>query len=233
VGQFSAGVNKRTPIQCLKRLKGPHLALFSPPTRSTWDKGCELLATYTEVETGAKDRLGNRPELRKAIAHAKRCKATLVVAKLDRLARSVAVTSMLHQSGVDSVCVDNPSANRLTVQILSAVAEAEARAISERTKAALAAYKARGDCLGASLPQCRNLTQEGRLRGAKKATETHRRNAAEAYADVAEEMRLLRASGKSLRGIARILNCDGHTTRRGKPWNPMQVQRVLTRSTPQ
>ena len=58
------------------------------------------------------------------------------------------------------MCVDNPSANRLTVQILSAVAEAEARAISERTKAALAAYKARGGRLGASFPQCRNLPKE-------------------------------------------------------------------------
>jgi DNA invertase Pin-like site-specific DNA recombinase len=189
--------------------------------------GCELLATYTEVETGTKDRLENRPELRKAIAHAKRCKGTLVVAKLDRLARSVAVTSMLHQSNVDFVCVDNPSANRLTVQILSAVAEAEARAISERTKAALAAYKGRGGLLGASLPQCRNLSQEDRLKGAKSAAETHKRNAAEAYVDVAEEMRALRASGRSLREIASLLNADGQTTRRGKSWNAMQVKRVL------
>jgi DNA invertase Pin-like site-specific DNA recombinase len=131
--------------------------------------GCELLATYTEVETGTKDRLENRPALRKAIAHAKRCKGTLVVAKLDRLARSVAVTSMLHQSNVDFVCVDNPSANRLTVQILSAVAEAKARAISERTKAALAAYKARGGRLGAIIaampkPDLRS-PHEGRYNG--------------------------------------------------------------------
>jgi DNA invertase Pin-like site-specific DNA recombinase len=110
--------------------------------------GCELLALYGGRD-GQTDSLRNRPELQRAIRHAKRCKGTLVVAKLDRLARSVAVTSMLHQSGVDFVCVDNPSANRLTVQILSAVAEAEARAISERTKAALAAYKARGLPLGA------------------------------------------------------------------------------------
>jgi DNA invertase Pin-like site-specific DNA recombinase len=192
--------------------------------------GCELLATYTEVETGKKDSLGNRPELRKAIAHTKRCNGTLVVAKLDRLARSVAVTSMLHQSNVDFVCVDNPSANRLTVQILSAVAEAEARAISERTKAALAACKARGGLLGASLPQCRNLSHDARLKGAHNAGVAHRKNAAEAYADVAEEMHALRASGKSLREIAGALNADSQTTRRGKPWNPMQVKRILDRS---
>jgi DNA invertase Pin-like site-specific DNA recombinase len=191
--------------------------------------GCELLATYTEVETGKKGSLGNRPELRKAIAHAKRCKGTLVVAKLDRLARSVAVTSMLHQSGVDFICVDNPSANRLTVQILSAVAEAEARSISERTRAALSAYKARGGHLGASLPQCRNLTQEARMKGARIAAESHRRNASDAYRDLAEELRQLRASGKSLRQLADVLNADGQTTRRGRPWNAMQVKRILDR----
>jgi DNA invertase Pin-like site-specific DNA recombinase len=134
---------------------------------------------------------------------------------------------MLHQSGVDFVCVDNPSANRLTVQILSAVAEAEARAISERTKAALAAYKARGGRLGASLPRSRNLTQEGRIKGAKRAAEVHRSNATEAYVDVAQEMRALRVTGKSLRGIADILNSSGQTTRRGKPWSAIQVKRVL------
>jgi DNA invertase Pin-like site-specific DNA recombinase len=189
--------------------------------------GCELLATYTEVETGKKDSLGNRPELRKAIAHAKRSKGTLVVAKLDRLARSVAVTSMLHQSGIDFVCVDNPSANRLTVQILSAVAEAEARAISERTKAALAAYKARGGRLGASLPQCRNLTHEARAKGARSAAEAHRKNAVEAYTDVAPLIQNLRRNGKSLRMIAHSLNLEGQSTRRDKMWNPMQVKRVL------
>jgi DNA invertase Pin-like site-specific DNA recombinase len=191
--------------------------------------GCDLLATYTEVETGTKDRLENRPELRKAIAHAKRCKGTLVVAKLDRLARSVAVTSMLHQSNVDFVCVDNPSANRLTVQILSAVAEAEARAISERTKAALAAYKARGGRLGASLPQCRNLTYQAQLKGAKAASLAHKRNAGEAYSDLTETMSKLRDSGKSLREIAVTMNDAGEVTRRGKRWNAMQIKRVLDR----
>ena len=192
--------------------------------------GCELLATYTEVETGKKDSLGNRPELRKAIAHAKRCKGTLVVAKLDRLARSVAVTSLLHQSGIDFVCVDNPSANRLTVQILSAVAEAEARAISERTKAALAAYKARGGRLGASLPKCRNLTVDSRLKGACAAGKAHRRNANEAYADLFEIVSQLRNGGKTLRQIAQAMNDAGYATRRGKPWNPMQIKRVLNRA---
>jgi DNA invertase Pin-like site-specific DNA recombinase len=151
------------------------------------------------------------------------------VAKLDRLARSVAVTSMLHQSNIDFVCVDNPSANRLTVQILSAVAEAEARAISERTKAALRAYKARGGRLGASLPQCRNLTLEARKKGARLAAQRHTELAKEAYADLSPLILSLRDSGNSLREVAEVLNRQGHTTRRSKPWNPMQVKRVIER----
>lgn len=192
--------------------------------------GCRIIASYTEIETGKRDSLDNRPELRKAIAHAKRSGATLVVAKLDRLTRSVAVLSMLQSSGVDFVACDNPYANRLTIQILAAVAEDEVRRISERTKAALAAYKARGGRLGASLDQCRNLTDDARRRGAKNAGVAVSAKADEAYADIAEDLRDLRAGGMSLQQIADQLNTDGHTTRRGKPWNPVQVRRVLHRS---
>lgn len=190
---------------------------------------CELIATYTEIETGKKDTLANRPELQKAISHSRRAKATLVVAKLDRLARSVAVTSLLHQSNIDFVCVDNPSANRLTVQILAAVAEAEARSISERTRAALAAYKSRGGKLGASLPKCRNLDGAARRKGTVTAALVNIRNATVAYSDLAPTIRDLRGNGSTLREIAVALNTEGQTTRRGKPWNAMQVKRVLDR----
>ena len=107
----------------------------------------ELLASYTDIETGTK-KGNNRPELKKAIAHANRKKAVLLIAKLDRLARNVAFVSNLMESSVEFIAVDNPSANRLTVHILAAVAEAEAEAISARTKAALAAAKERGVILG-------------------------------------------------------------------------------------
>lgn len=76
--------------------------------------GCELIGEYTEVERSHRDDLDNRPELRKAIRHAKRSKATLVIAKLDRLSRSVFVTAELMKSGVEFVACDNPTANRLT-----------------------------------------------------------------------------------------------------------------------
>jgi len=186
-----------------------------------------LLACYVEVESG---KLADRPELAKALAHARRAKATLIVAKLDRLARNVAFLSALMDSTVPFVACDNPHANRLTLHILAAVAEAEAVAISQRTKAALAAYKARGGKLGADLPQCRNLTQDGRKKGAQRAGEAVARIAKEAYADLLPTIKSMRSDGKPLQTIADTLNSQGHTTRRGKPWNPVQVARVLERA---
>ena len=97
--------------------------------------GANIMASYTEVESGKR---ADRPKLAAAIAHARRSKATLVIAKLDRLSRNVAFLSALMDSGCEFVACDNPNANRLTIHILAAVAENEARAISERTKAALA-----------------------------------------------------------------------------------------------
>jgi DNA invertase Pin-like site-specific DNA recombinase len=192
--------------------------------------GCELVGEYVEVETGKKHSLDNRPELKKAIAQAKRAKAILVVAKLDRLLRSTVVRSMLKTSGVRFVACDNPHANELTVDILAAVAEDEVRRISARTKAALAAYKARGGRLGASLNQCRNLTRSARRKGAKVAGASHRRNADEAYHDVVGIISDLHRAGWSLREISEELTHAGFTTRRGKAWNAVQVSRVLDRA---
>ena len=108
-------------------------------------QGAEVLKTYREVESGKR---ADRPELAKALAHARRSRATLVIAKLDRLARNVHFLSGLMESNVDFIACDNPHANKLTIHILAAVAEDEAQRISARTKAALAAYRARGGLLG-------------------------------------------------------------------------------------
>jgi DNA invertase Pin-like site-specific DNA recombinase len=189
--------------------------------------GTQVVSWYTEVESGKQ---ADRPELARALAHARRSKATLVVAKLDRLARNVAFLSALMDSTVPFVAVDNPHANRLTLHILAAVAEAEARAISERTKAALAAYKARGGKLGAELPQCRNLTPEATARGRQRAAKVRGAAATEAYDDLRPILAEMRGKGLSLKAIAEELNTQGHTTRRGKPWNPVQVARVLQQS---
>jgi DNA invertase Pin-like site-specific DNA recombinase len=191
------------------------------------NSGGLILKTYREVESGKK--ASNRPELLKALGHAKRAGATLVIAKLDRLARNMAFVANLMDSGADFACCDNPHANRLTMHILAAVAEDEAKRISERTRAALAAYKRRGGKLGASRPECRNLTQAARKRGARRAGESVSRKADEAYADLAEAMTAWRQAGLSQQAIADKLNEQGHTTRRGKPWSQVQVMRVLQR----
>jgi DNA invertase Pin-like site-specific DNA recombinase len=179
-----------------------------------------LIATYTETESG---RRSDRTELRRAISHAKRAKATLVIAKLDRLSRNVAFIANLMESGVEFVACDNPQANRLTVHILAAVAEQEARMISQRTKDALAAYKARGGRLGTN-----NLTRDGMLRGAERAAEAHRAAKADAYSDLLPVARKLRSQGLSYNAIAKELDAMGYETRRGKTWNAAQVQRVLS-----
>jgi DNA invertase Pin-like site-specific DNA recombinase len=193
--------------------------------------GTRVAGWYTEVESG---KLADRPELAKALAHARRSKARLVVAKLDRLARNVAFLSSVMDSGADFVACDNPHANRLTLHILAAVAEAEAAAISQRTKAALAAAKARGTLLGSARPGHWDGREKARLAGAKAgaiAGATARRQAAsEAYADLRPGMADMRAKGQTLQAIADELNTQGHTTRRGRPWNPVQVARVLERA---
>ncbi len=112
--------------------------------------GAPLIATYVEVESAAKHSLKNRPQLQAALAHAKRSKSVLLIAKLDRLSRSVLVTSQLLAANVEFVAVDFPQANRLTIQLMAVMAEHESRLISERTKAAMAAAKARGARFGAS-----------------------------------------------------------------------------------
>ena len=178
-----------------------------------------IIAAYQEIETGKRT---DRPEVAKAIAHAKRAKATLVIAKLDRLARNVHFLSGLMESRIEFVCCDNPHANRLTLHILAAVAEDEARRISERTKAALAAYKARGGKLGTPA----NLTPEA----ARKGSEATQAKARAAYAGLLPKLQLWRAAGSSFRQISALLNGAGHVTRNGGPWNHAQVRRVLARA---
>lgn len=184
-----------------------------------------MLAAYTEVETGKK---ADRPQLAKAIVHAKRVRATLVVAKLDRLARNMALTSALMESGVEFVACDNPHANRLTIHILAAVAEDEARRISERTKTALAAAKRRCVKLGASRPECRNLSEEARQRGSQAGGQAVKEAADEAYEDLREFFAAMRPAF-SYQQIADCLKMRGERTRRGKTWSDVAVLRACQR----
>ncbi len=181
---------------------------------------------FKEIESGRND---DRAVLRAAIAFAKRTHAKLLIAKLDRLARSVAFIANLMDADVDFTACDLPEANRLLLHVMAAVAEAEARAISDRTITALSSAKARGVALGATNPASRNLTPAASAKGRAAGVATIVQRAADAYAEVAPTIVALRAEGLSLAEIAKRLRADGHSLRSGKPFSPVQVQRILDR----
>ena len=184
-----------------------------------------IVAAYAEVETGRKDDLRNRPKLVSAVAHARRSGALLVIARIDRLARSVFVTAQLLKSNVEFVACDNPHANRLTIQILAVMAEHEGRLISERTKAGLEAARARGVKFGGG----HALTAEHRRKGREAAWVANRKKARDAYADLVPRITALRASGETMTAIALTLNDAGHCTQRRNPWTISCVRRLLVR----
>lgn len=145
--------------------------------------------------------------------------ATLIVAKLDRLSRNAAFLVNLMESQVRFVCADNPQANELTIHILAAVAQQERKAISERTKVALRAAKARGTVLGNPRPH------EFRPKDTRPATAQRRKLAAEYASDLAEVIADIQArSITSLSCIAEELNRRGITTRRGGRWHASTVR---------
>jgi DNA invertase Pin-like site-specific DNA recombinase len=180
----------------------------------------KLVAEVVEVESGKKS---DRPKLAEALRLCRLHGATLVIAKLDRLARNVHFVSSLMESGVEFVAVDFPQANRLTIHILAAVAEHEAKAISERTKAALAAAKARGRVLGGFRG---HIVDDGARRA---SLATRRAVSAARAADIAPVIAELRASGvTSLGTIAAALRERGiPAPRGGASWSSGQVSRIL------
>ena len=179
-----------------------------------------LADAVTEVESG---RRTDRPELDRALGLCRLHGATLVVAKLDRLARNVAFISKLMESGVDFVAVDLPQANRFTIHILAAVAEHEREMISQRTKAALDAAKARGVKLGTPA----NLSNQ--LGGRAKGNAAMAAKAAERATDLLPLILPMRAGGASLRQIADGLNRCGVPAPRGGDWSAVAVKRILDR----
>jgi DNA invertase Pin-like site-specific DNA recombinase len=180
-----------------------------------------LLAEFTEVESGNQN---ERPELAKALAACRVHDATLVVAKLDRLSRNAAFLLTLRDARVDFICADMPEANRLTVGVLAVVAEHEREAISTRTKAALAAAKARGKRLGNPA----NLTRRARRLGTWASVAARQARAQQRAADLAPTIAELRQGGaSSLRDLARGLNERSIPAPRGGEWTSAQVRRVL------
>jgi DNA invertase Pin-like site-specific DNA recombinase len=183
----------------------------------TWLNGgsWQLVEEHVEVESGKRD--DNRPALTKAFAACRAYNAKLVIAKLDRLSRDAHFLLGLQKAGVEFVAVDMPHANRLTVGIMALVAEQEREAISERTRAALAAAKARGVRLGNPKGTKVQGADVGRVRGA--AT-----NAANAQA-FAERLRpaLTELSGLSANAAAAELDRRGYATARGGKWTATHV----------
>ena len=183
----------------------------------------ELLGEFTEVESGKR---ADRPELLKALDACRKMKATLIIAKLDRLARNVHFVSGLMESGVDFVAVDFPTANRLTIHILAAVAEHEREMISQRTKAALQAAKARGKALGWSNPN----RQEEHAIASERGNFVTRTMADQFAANVLPVVKEIEAAGiTTLKGIAAAMNARGIRTARGGQWHPTTVRNLLTR----
>jgi DNA invertase Pin-like site-specific DNA recombinase len=167
----------------------------------------ELLGEFVEVESGKRN---GRPKLAEALAACKKHRARLVIAKLDRLSRNVAFIATLMDGKVDFICCDFPSANRLTLHILAAVAEHEREMIAKRTKDGLAAAKAKGVVLG-----------NRELAATNKAAAAERANA---LAPVLAEYQ-----GMSARQTAAKLNANNVATPTGAPWSAKTVLRVRER----
>lgn len=175
-----------------------------------------MLAEFQEIESGKSHT--NRPQLTAAMELCRKQKATLVIAKLDRLARDVHFISGLMKSGVEFVAVDMPHANRLTVHILAAVAEHEREMISTRTTVALAEVKKRGTRLG-------NPRWQDSLHLARKA-----RNPLFLSPQVVEIVQQQRQQGRTLRAIADHLHGLGIMTPYGNRWHAKTIRDLLLRA---
>jgi DNA invertase Pin-like site-specific DNA recombinase len=189
-----------------------------------------LIGELVEVESGKRR---DRPKLAEAIALCRAFNAKLVIAKLDRLSRDAAFLLSLRDAGVEFIAADNPHANRLTVGILALVAEQEREAISLRTKAALAAAKARGVQLGAF----RNGEFVGRV-GTSDDAERARKGRTTKADCIANNIRFIvdridPSNGLSLRVLADRLNAEHVPTPSGKgKWGPQTVKRLRMRLAP-
>lgn len=181
-----------------------------------------------EIESGKRN---DRPALAEALRLCRRQRATLIIAKLDRLARNVVFIAILMEDKVPFVAVDMPSANDLTVHILAAVAQDEAKRISDRTKAALTAAQARGMKLGGLRIAAKDfaaLSRKGQAAGAVVRAAKAQKFREDAFPVIQE----IQASGfTSLRTIAAELNARGETSTRGGSWSAVQVQRLLSAHT--
>ena len=181
-----------------------------------------IIAEYIEVETG---KSANRPQLNKALQCCKESNATLIVAKLDRLARNLHFVTSLQVANVDFICCDMPTANRLTIHIISAIAENEALLISQRTKQALAEKKKQGVKLGN--PQNNGLTENNIAKGRSVRIENALSN--EHNRKASTLIGMMRNNGSKWSEIVSQLNQNGFRTRRNCQFDITAVKRLYAR----
>lgn len=186
--------------------------------------GGELVKIYVEVESG---KIDNRPVLLEAIRHSQLINGKLVIAKLDRLSRSLGFITDLQKNHVDFAVVDLPGADKFTIHLYGALAEKERSMISDRTKQALQAAKARGVKLGNKKGS--GITPEIQQKGAISASTARIANA-DTFSQLVKPMiERLQGEGNSLSAIARALNAADIPTARGKKWTATAVNNALAR----
>ena len=181
------------------------------------------VAEYIEVESGRKK---NRPKLKEALTLCRKDGATLIVAKLDRLARSVSFLSNLLESDVDIVFCDFPQANKMMLHILSAISQYEAELIATRTKSALQAKKARGFKLGnpEHLMEKHEQAIQNSIRTCKDKADNNPNNKR-----AVAMLRTLVKEKYTLQGIADILNREGFVTSQGYSFSKSTVYKLIKR----
>jgi DNA invertase Pin-like site-specific DNA recombinase len=184
----------------------------------------KIVGELKEIESGKNK---YRPQLAEALRLCRVHRATLLVAKQDRLSRNAAqIMTMLDDAKVPFVCVDDPNTTKLNVGIKALIAEDEADKASVRTKAALAVARAKGKQLGGQRGDWRVATVASK--GHSASLEARRAKAAERRSDLLPMLDDIRQSGiTSLLGIAAELNERGVTTMRGGEWTATQVSRLL------
>lgn len=184
----------------------------------------EIVAEFSEAQSGKLENTANRVEFAKAVAMAKRAGACLIVAKLDRLARCCSVLEAIQSAGVQFRVAEMPEANELTLGLLMVIARNEREMCAARTRAALAEKKAQGVKLGAAREGAFRFTAEtaraSRAKHTTAAKESKNNRHAWAFASSLME------KGASLREIARQLNAEGYTTPRGGEWAAQQVKNL-------
>jgi DNA invertase Pin-like site-specific DNA recombinase len=193
--------------------------------RFSQTEGLDIIATYTEIETGkGSNALERRPQLKAALAHAKKARCKIVVAKLDRLSRDVHFISGLMVHKVPFIVAElGADTDPFLLHIYAALAEKERRLISQRTREALQRKKAQGALLGN-----RTNLAEAQAKGREAGIV-----AAEAFAHrVRPQINAIRCErpGIDLRGLAAELNARNVPTARGGGWHSTTVRNVLRRA---